>query len=91
MTICQSTYPCFHMSMIIIIQCLGQYRVLICHRVIFAFLTIVTSGDTTGIGKVFGAHGATEVEIISNLRVGVGVGTMSVALVVEVEVVAVYQ
>ena len=24
MTICQSTYPCFHMSMIIIIQCLGQ-------------------------------------------------------------------
>ena len=79
------------MAMIIIIQRLGQYSVLICHRVIFAFLTIVTRGDATGIWKVFGAHGATEVEIISNLRVGVGVGTMSVVVVVEVTIVLVYR
>ena len=47
------------MSMIVIIQSFGQYRVLIRHSVLFAFLPVVAGGGATGVRKVFRPHSAT--------------------------------
>ena len=39
-------------------------HVMPCHDIIYTPFSVVSRGDATGVGQVFGPHGATQIEII---------------------------